>query len=119
MSGRGIGPGAGRGNGPGIGKGHGRIRVHGPRLGRHAVAWEGETTLDQTRSGDEFEIIEVGDERARVHALRFGMAEGARVSCVTRVPAGPIILKSGRQEIAVGRRLARKIRVRRYECGAV
>ncbi|MBN2404903.1 MAG: ferrous iron transport protein A [Coriobacteriia bacterium] len=79
--------------------------------------WDGEVSLDQTRPGDEFEIVEVGDERARMHALRFGMAEGARVSCVTRIPAGPIILRSGRQEIAVGRQLARRIRVRRCQQG--
>jgi ferrous iron transport protein A len=86
-------------------------------MGRGRVAWEGDSTLDMTRPGDEFEIVEVGDERARMHALRFGMAEGARVSCVTRVPAGPIVLKCGRQEIAVGRHLARRIRVRRYQQG--
>jgi Fe2+ transport system protein FeoA len=70
-------------------------------------------TLDSARSGDELEILEVGDEHARVSALRFGMAEGAHVSCVTRIPAGPIIIRSGRQEIAIGRGLARRIRVRR------
>ena len=48
---------------------------------------------------------------ARVHALRFGMGEGSRISCVSRIPAGPVILKSGRQEIAVGRRLAERIHV--------
>jgi len=106
-----IGRGRGRGSGPQGGQGAGGGR-------RRRGAWSGETTLDMTRPGDEFEIVEVGDERARMHALRFGMAEGARVSCVTRVPAGPIILKSGRQEIAVGRHLARRIRVRREAQGA-
>ena len=97
--------------GPGRGRGLGR----GQRARR---GWAGESTLDQTFPGDEFEIIAVDDERARIHALRFGMAEGSRVSCVTRVPAGPIVIKSGRQEIAVGRHLARRIRVRRCERGA-
>jgi len=92
------------------------------RFGRHGYGARGAggrgavrlcDTLDCARSGDELEILEVGDEHARVNALRFGMAEGAHVSCVTRVPAGPIIIKSGRQEIAVGRGLARRIRVRR------
>ena len=50
---------------------------------------------------------------ARVQALRFGMAEGACVECVTRIPAGPLVIKSGRQEIAVGRALAKRISVRR------
>jgi len=70
-------------------------------------------SLDRARTGDELEIVEVDDEHARVQCLRFGMAEGACVTCVTRIPAGPLVLKSGRQEIAVGRGLAKRIRVRR------
>jgi ferrous iron transport protein A len=68
--------------------------------------------LSKARSGDRLEIVTVDDEHARVQALRFGMAEGACVECVTRIPAGPIVLKSGRQEIAVGRALAGRITVR-------
>ena len=59
------------------------------------------------------EVAAINDESARVHALRFGMGEGARVACVTRIPAGPVIIKSGRQEIAVGHKLARHIHVLR------
>lgn len=70
-------------------------------------------TLDGVRKGDRFEIISVDDAHARVQALRFGVAEGACVECVTRVPAGPLVIKSGRQEIAVGRSLAKRINVRR------
>lgn len=70
-------------------------------------------TLDCVRKGDRFEIISVDDAHARIQALRFGVAEGACVECVTRVPAGPLVIKSGRQEIAVGRSLAKRINVRR------
>ena len=66
-------------------------------------------TMDRMRRGDEMVITDVGDERARVTAIRFGIAEGATVTCVTKIPAGPIVLKSGRQEIAVGRNLAKRI----------
>jgi Fe2+ transport system protein FeoA len=72
-------------------------------------------TLDGVRSGDHVEIVGVDDEHARIQALRFGMAEGACVQCVTRIPAGPVVLRSGRQEIAVGRNLAKRIRVRMRE----
>ena len=57
--------------------------------------------------------MSVDDTHARVQALRFGMAEGACVECITRIPAGPLVIKSGRQEIAVGRALAKRISVRR------
>lgn len=70
-------------------------------------------SLDCIRKGERIEIVSVDDTHARVQALRFGMAEGACVECVTRVPAGPLVIKSGRQEIAVGRALARRINVRR------
>lgn len=80
---------------------------------RHARAYgSGHVMLDTVRRGEEFEIVDVADENMRVHALRFGMAEGSRVSCVTKIPAGPVVLRSGRQEIAVGRSLARCITVR-------
>lgn len=87
---------------------HGRVHH---RDARH----RGMRTLDRVRVGETFEVTEVGDERARVNALRFGMAEGACLDCVTRIPAGPIIVRVGRQEIAVGRKLARRIHVREIQ----
>jgi Fe2+ transport system protein FeoA len=70
-------------------------------------------SLDCVRKGELIEIVSVDDAHARVQALRFGMAEGACVECITRIPAGPLVIKSGRQEIAVGRALAKRISVRR------
>ena len=72
-----------------------------------------ECTLADACAGQRFLVTSVDDEHARITALRFGMAEGACVHCVTRIPAGPIVLRSGRQEIAVGRQLAKRIGVRR------
>lgn len=73
--------------------------------------------LSGVRKGDLLEIVSVDDDQARVQALRFGMSKGSCVECVTRIPAGPIVLKSGRQEIAVGRSLAHRIRVRHRHHG--
>lgn len=84
------------------------------REGMPAGGCEG-CTLADARAGDRMIVTCVGDERARVTALRFGMAEGACVHCVQRIPAGPIVLRSGRQEIAVGRELAKRIDVRHVE----
>lgn len=72
-------------------------------------------TLADARVGERFIVTNVGDDQARITALRFGMAEGACVHCTTRIPAGPIVLRSGRQEIAVGRELAKRIEVRLVE----
>ena len=74
-------------------------------------------TLADARVGQHFVVTGVEDAGARVTALRFGMAEGACVHCTARIPAGPIVLRSGRQEIAVGRQLAKSITVRRLPEG--
>jgi len=74
-------------------------------------------TLADAHAGQHFVVTGVGDAGARVTALRFGMAEGACVHCTARIPAGPIVLRSGRQEIAVGRELAKLIDVRRVAEG--
>jgi Fe2+ transport system protein FeoA len=71
-------------------------------------------SLDCVRAGEHIEIISVDDDHARIQALRFGMSAGACVRCVTRIPAGPLVIQSGRQEIAVGRSLAKRIRVRKH-----
>jgi Fe2+ transport system protein FeoA len=81
------------------------------RIGEAPAACAG-CTLADARAGESFVVTAVDDEGARVTALRFGMSEGACVACVTRIPAGPIVLRAGRQEIAVGRELARRISVR-------
>lgn len=82
-------------------------------MARRDIDWNcDECTLDTARPGDTMVVLGIDDERARMTALRFGVAEGACVRCVTRIPAGPIVLRSNRQEIAVGRQLARRIRVR-------
>jgi Fe2+ transport system protein FeoA len=85
-----------------------------PAHDAHAVRPSCETcTLDCVRKGEKIEIISVNDSNARMQAMRFGMCEGANVECVTKIPAGPLVIKSGRQEIAVGRSLAKRISVRR------
>lgn len=75
-------------------------------------------TLADARAGQHFVVTSVDDDAARVTALRFGMAEGACIRCTTRIPAGPIVLRSGRQEIAVGRELAKLIGVRHVAQGS-
>lgn len=70
-------------------------------------------SLDTVRVGEYLEIVSVDDDHARMQAVRFGMSEGACLECITRIPAGPLVLKSGRQEIAIGRTLAKRITVRK------
>ncbi len=74
-------------------------------------------TLDTMRRGDCCRVLGIDDDRARSQAIRFGMGEGATLSCITKLPAGPLVMRSGRQEIAVGRQLAQRIRIEHLGTG--
>lgn len=70
------------------------------------------TTLDRVKRGQAVQIAAIENEQMRAQAIRFGIAEGAVVTCQEIVPAGPIVIARSNQEIAIGRHLARKIKVR-------
>ncbi|MHB8842972.1 MAG: FeoA family protein [Candidatus Aquicultor sp.] len=73
--------------------------------------------LDQVKTGDEIIIKEIPDSMAKTQFIRFGIGEGSTVVCHTKIPFGPVVLRKNRQEIAVGRELARTIRVERRDNG--
>lgn len=66
-------------------------------------------TLDKVKRGQKISIISLPDELTRAKLIRFGIAEGTTVTCREVVPAGPIVISRNRQEIALGRNLARLI----------
>ncbi|MCL4441394.1 MAG: ferrous iron transport protein A [Firmicutes bacterium] len=68
-------------------------------------------TLDKVRRGQKIRIISLPDELTRAKLIRFGIAEGTVVICQEVVPAGPVVISRNRQEIAIGRNLARLIGV--------
>ena len=67
--------------------------------------------LDQARKGQVIKITNIPDEQTRVQALRMGISEGAVLTCREVVPAGPVVVARNKQEIAIGRGLARTIMV--------
>ncbi|KRQ86870.1 FeoA domain protein [Caloramator mitchellensis] len=68
-------------------------------------------TLDKAKIGQRIVIKNILDDNIRVQAIRLGLYEGAKVSCSAKIPFGPIILGNRLQEIAIGRELAKKIKV--------
>ncbi|MHB1340695.1 MAG: FeoA family protein [Coriobacteriia bacterium] len=106
----------GQGHGHGFGKGLGKSGAAGCDRDCDKA---GSCTLAGLRRGGRCVVLGIDDDDARAQATRFGMSAGATVSCVTTLPAGPVILRSGRQEIAIGRGLARRIRVRHLTAGEV
>lgn len=69
------------------------------------------TTLDKVKRGQKVVICTIPDDRVRAQAIRFGVCEGTEVTCAEKLPAGPVIISKGYQELAIGRGIAQKITV--------
>ncbi|MDW7710120.1 MAG: ferrous iron transport protein A [Deferrisomatales bacterium] len=67
--------------------------------------------LSDMRRGEWARVTRIPDDDLRVQLLRFGIGDGSRVRCHAKLPLGPVVLRYGGQEIAVGRQLARTIQV--------
>ncbi len=70
-------------------------------------------TLADMKDGHKFVVEKINDKQTRLQALRFGICEGSEIECSGSLPGGPVILKKNLQEIAVGRKTAEKIYVKR------
>lgn len=69
-------------------------------------------TLDQAERGSEVCILSIQSPEHRNQLVRLGISEGSRVICQEKLPMGPVVLRCNRQEIAVGRQLARSILIK-------
>ncbi|MDW7650127.1 MAG: ferrous iron transport protein A [Bacillota bacterium] len=69
-------------------------------------------TLDKVKRGQKVQICNIPDEKIRAQAIRFGVIEGTEVICAEKLPAGPIVISKGYQELAIGRGLAQQITVK-------
>lgn len=65
----------------------------------------------EIKKGQSARITQIPDEQARSQAIRLGIGEGSIISCEEIIPAGPVIIRRNRQEIAIGRGLAQSITV--------
>ena len=72
-------------------------------------------TLDQVRPGWEVIINAIMGAAVKDRIIRLGLAEGSRVLCLERIPSGPVVLRKGFLEMALGQELCRKITVQRVE----
>ncbi len=69
-------------------------------------------TLDQAPEGARVEILAIPGDSIRPQLVRMGIVEGAEAVCLRKLPLGPVVLRRRHQEIAIGRRLARRIVVK-------
>lgn len=65
--------------------------------------------LSEVRKGQSVHVSHIEDEALRTQLIRFGIAEGSLLKCVEKIPFGPFMVKHNRQEIAIGREVAKKI----------
>lgn len=68
-------------------------------------------TLADVARGQTVRIQAIEAAEVRTQALRLGLGVGATAVCQTVIPRGPIVLARARQEIAIGREIAKGITV--------
>lgn len=66
--------------------------------------------LDEVKCGQSVRISAVEDAAVRLKLMRLGIAEGTLAVCAQKV-FGTVIVACGGQQIAVGRSVARRVRV--------
>lgn len=72
-------------------------------------------SLVELKKGQMATVLEVPQGEIRHQLLRFGIAPGCRLCCHARLPLGPVVVRFGGQEIALGREIAKQVKVRGEE----
>lgn len=72
-------------------------------------------SLCDLKRGQVATVVEVPEGELRHKLLRFGLAPGMLVRCHAKLPLGPVVVRFGGQELALGREIAKKVKVRREE----
>lgn len=67
--------------------------------------------LDKVSKGQVVRILSIPDVNVRAQAIRFGISENEIVNVSEIILGGPVVLEKGKQEIAIGRNLAKTIEV--------
>jgi Fe2+ transport system protein FeoA len=68
--------------------------------------------LTDLERGDCATVVGIQGEHLRVQLLRFGITAGSTVEVGSRLPFGPVVLRHGGIEVALGREAAREVEVR-------
>lgn len=56
-------------------------------------------------------IVGTADPEAEAAILPIGLGRGSEVTILERIPGGPVVVRRGRQELALGAGLARRLLV--------
>lgn len=67
-------------------------------------------TLNQVKTGEEFICVEIPDQ-IKAELIRLGICEGNVLSCISRIPQGPVVIRKDLSEIAIGHSYSKQIKV--------
>ena len=68
-------------------------------------------TLEKAKVGDILRVQRITDPETATMAMRLGISEGEILHLASKVPGGPVVIRRGAIEIALGRELCRTIEV--------
>lgn len=72
-------------------------------------------TLEKAKVGDTLLIRRITDPETALTAMRLGVLEGEVLELASKIPGGPVVIRRGAVEIALGRELCRGIIVEKTE----
>jgi Fe2+ transport system protein FeoA len=68
-------------------------------------------TLEQAKVGDVLLIRRILDPETATIAMRIGVSEGEVLHLASKIPGGPVVIRRGSMEIALGREICKGIEV--------
>lgn len=68
--------------------------------------------LAEAKHGDVVEVVDVADPGVRIQCVRLGLQVGSKLECIRSLPEGPVVVRCGTCELAIGHPIASCIRVR-------
>lgn len=69
------------------------------------------TTLNELHVGQKAVIKDILDTDIATQAFRLGISQGEQISCLAKVPSGPVVIQRGGMELAIGEALCHQIEV--------
>ena len=72
---------------------------------------EGTLTLTEMKQAAGVRVLQIPEGLLGAQLMRLGISEGSELTCALKIPTGPIVVRRGDVEIALGRKIASKIQV--------
>ena len=67
--------------------------------------------LLEAQKGIALTISSIGEGKLSEDAMRFGIEEGEEIKIISKLPGGPVVIQKNYQQIAIGKEIAKTIKV--------